>query len=133
VLVLALSSDESFLGEHIFSAEAVTYLDASGSSIPYITAEFRASDFDRYQDFTVGDRAIFPALSMLNTNKSQAKKYFNGPLTPNTRYTVFQRFLSDKVSPGNFYVSSCSNTGSIRDHSYWTSRKNSLELMSYPL
>ncbi|CAB4008616.1 receptor-type tyrosine- phosphatase F-like [Paramuricea clavata] len=96
VLVLALSSDESFPGEHLFSAEAVTYLDASGSSIPYITAEFRASDFDKYQDFTVGDRVLFPALSMLNNNNSQAKKYFNGPLTPNTRYTVFQRFLSDK-------------------------------------
>ena len=27
------------------------------------------------------------------------------------------------------YVSSCSNTGSIRDDPYWTSRKNSLEQM----
>ena len=27
------------------------------------------------------------------------------------------------------YVSSCSNTGSIRDGSYWTSRENSLELI----
>jgi hypothetical protein len=27
------------------------------------------------------------------------------------------------------YVSSCSNTGSIRDDSYWTSKKNSLELI----
>ena len=26
-------------------------------------------------------------------------------------------------------VSSCSNTGSIRDDPYWTSRKNSLELI----
>ena len=26
-------------------------------------------------------------------------------------------------------VSSCSNTGSLRDDSYWTSRKNSLELI----
>ena len=25
------------------------------------------------------------------------------------------------------YVSSCSNTGSIRDDPYWTARKNSLE------
>ena len=33
---------------------------------------------------------------------------------------------------GNFpcvLVSSCSNTGSIRDDSYWTSRKNSVELI----
>ena len=28
-----------------------------------------------------------------------------------------------------FQVSSCSNTGSIRDDLYWTSRKNSLELI----
>jgi hypothetical protein len=27
------------------------------------------------------------------------------------------------------YVSSCSNTGSVRDDPYWTSRKNSLELI----
>ncbi len=27
------------------------------------------------------------------------------------------------------WVSSCSNTGSIRDDTYWTSRKNSLELI----
>ena len=27
------------------------------------------------------------------------------------------------------WVSSCSDTGSIRDDSYWTSRKNSLELI----
>jgi ribosomal protein L7Ae-like RNA K-turn-binding protein len=27
------------------------------------------------------------------------------------------------------YVSSCSNTGSIRDDPYWTSRENSLELI----
>jgi hypothetical protein len=26
-------------------------------------------------------------------------------------------------------VSSCTNTGSIRDYPYWTSRKNSLELI----
>jgi hypothetical protein len=27
------------------------------------------------------------------------------------------------------YVSSCSNTGSIKDDPYWTSRENSLELI----
>ena len=27
------------------------------------------------------------------------------------------------------WVSSCSNTGSIRDDPYWTSRKNNLELI----
>ena len=27
------------------------------------------------------------------------------------------------------WVSSCNNTGSIRDNPYWTSRKNSLELI----
>ena len=26
-------------------------------------------------------------------------------------------------------VSTCNNTGSIRDDSYWTSRKNNIELM----
>jgi hypothetical protein len=42
---------------------------------------------------------------------------------PNTKWDFYPRF-----SPGTL-VSSCSNTGSIRDDPYWTSRKNSLELI----
>ena len=92
VIVLSLPNGDSSPDENLFSANVVTYLDASGSSIPYITAEFETSDFEKYQHFTVGDSTIFLAP---NTTRKQAKKYFNGPLTPNTRYTVFQRFLSD--------------------------------------
>jgi hypothetical protein len=33
------------------------------------------------------------------------------------------------VNKVNSLLSSCSNTGSIRDDSYWTSRENSLELI----
>jgi hypothetical protein len=97
-MVLSLPNDHSFPDQSIFSAKAATYLDSSGSPVPYITAEFQASDFEKYQDFTVGDSAVFSALSMFNTTRDQVEKYFNGPLTPNTRYTVFQRFLSDTVS-----------------------------------
>jgi hypothetical protein len=37
--------------------------------------------------------------------------------------------LSSKNKVSLVYVSSCSNTGSIRDDPYWTSRENSLELI----
>ena len=37
--------------------------------------------------------------------------------------------LSSINKVGLVWVSSCSNTGSIRDDSYWASRKNSLELI----
>ena len=47
-----------------------------------------------------------------------------------------KRGKTGKISIRNYinkvsvvYVSSCSNTGSIRDHPYWTSRENNLELM----
>ncbi len=37
--------------------------------------------------------------------------------------------LSSISKVGLVWVSFCSNTGSIRDDPYWTSRKNSLELI----
>ena len=37
--------------------------------------------------------------------------------------------LSSINKVGLVEVSSCSNTGSIKDDPYWTSRKNSLELI----
>lgn len=98
VVVVALPSKDSFPEQDLYSVNAVTYLEASDSLVPYITAEFLASDFIKYQEFTVGDSTIFPALVTIDALKSQAKKYLNGPLTPKTRYTLFQRFFSDKVS-----------------------------------
>ena len=124
MIVHALTQDDSFPDRNLFSANAVTYLDASGSSVPYITAEFQSSDFEKYQDFTVGDRTIFPALSMLNNNKTQAKKYFNGPLTPNTRYTVFQRFLSDKVSLKKIIFCSSPVVTGKYGMTFWISRNS---------
>ena len=98
VVVLSLPPEDNFSKYYLYSVKPGTYLDASDSSLPYITGEFRASDFEKYQDFAVGDGTIFPALSAFDTNKNQAKKYFNGPLSSKTRYTAFQRFLSDKVA-----------------------------------
>ena len=46
-----------------------------------------------------------------------------------------EEILASSYTAGQFYnfieclVSSCSNTGSIRDDPYWTSRKNSFELI----
>ncbi|XP_028396302.1 uncharacterized protein LOC114520268 [Dendronephthya gigantea] len=96
VVVLALSSDGRIPNHDIYSLNPATYLDAADSSVPYIAAEFRASDFFKYQTFTVGNRSIYPALSSLNARGNEAKRFLNGPLAPNTSYTLFQRFLSDK-------------------------------------
>jgi hypothetical protein len=41
---------------------------------------------------------------------------------------IFYKFENTAFSPET-PISSCSNTGSIRDDPYWTSRKNSLELL----
>ena len=49
-----------------------------------------------------------------------------------TTFQLFQLELTELSGINTIslvQVSSCSNTGSIRDDPYWTSRKNSLELI----
>ena len=96
VIVLALPSNDNLPDESIYNENLGTYLDGSSVSVPYITAEFWASDYEKYQNFILGDKTLFYGRSANDANRSQ--NYFNGPLTPNTRYTVFQRFLSREVS-----------------------------------
>lgn len=103
-MVVLTLSDGIIPNHDFYSLDPLTYLDAADSPVPYIAAEFRASDVVKYQSFTVGNGSIFPALSTLNASQNKAKMFLNGPLTPNTSYTVFQRFLSHKVGLEEFLV-----------------------------
>jgi hypothetical protein len=68
--------------------------------------------------------------------------WYNSPLSPrfisgflqlsdyNFTSVTCEKSASSLTLPNTTgQVSSCSNTGSIRDNPYWTSRKNSLELI----
>lgn len=71
--------------------------------VPYIAAEFHASDFDRYQSFVVGDgsrssKVSEDVLSRRRKREENTIEYYNGPLEENTFYAVFQRAYVNKVS-----------------------------------
>ena len=71
--------------------------------VPYIAAEFRASDFGRYQRFVVGDGSRTSKVSEDVSSRRRKREentieYYNGPLEENTFYAVFQRAYINKVS-----------------------------------
>ena len=76
----------------------MTYEEAHKSPIPaaYVTFQFGGNDFDKYQDFVVGDGAQ-------SNNKTRRKRrddaeyYYNKPLQPNTNYRVFLRAFVTEV------------------------------------
>ena len=78
--------------------DLMTYEEAHKSPIPaaYVTFEFGGNDFDKYQDFVVGDGAQ-------SNNKTRRKRrddaeyYYNKPLQPNTNYRVFLRAFVTEV------------------------------------
>ena len=97
--MMALSSDDSVPSRNsLYSRNPVTYLEASDSSTPlaYVAAEFSVSEFGNYKEFTVGDGELFTAVIQQPSNEA-VQKYLNGPLSPDTTYTVLQRFYSNKV------------------------------------
>ena len=86
--------------------EFYTYEEARNMKpqlVPYIAAEFRASDFDRYQSFVVGDGSrtskVPEDISSRRRKRAEGPiEYYNGPLEENTFYAVFQRAYVNKVS-----------------------------------
>lgn len=82
--------------------------------VPYITAEFHASDFSRYQSFVVGDGSRSSKLSEDISSRRRKREentieYYNGPLEENTFYAVFQRAYVNKVGIKVFQRFSCVN------------------------
>ena len=66
--------------------------------VPYIAAEFLASDFDHYQSFVVGDGERTPKVFSRRRRDDSTVEFYNGPLEENTFYAVFQRAYVNKVS-----------------------------------
>ncbi|XP_028396303.1 uncharacterized protein LOC114520270 [Dendronephthya gigantea] len=67
-----------------------SYHDAKTTTEPsYITAEFDVADFKNFREFTVGDGGY--SLGVIGM------KYFNGPLSPGTMYTIFQKFYNEQL------------------------------------
>ena len=70
--------------------------------VPYIAAEFNATDFDDYEIFTVGDsrRSSRAKNKTSRTGRKEVNRtfeFFNGPLEGGTFYAVFLRAYTKKV------------------------------------
>ena len=70
--------------------------------VPYIAAEFNATDFDDYEIFTVGDsrrssRAKNKTSRRRRKEVNRPFEFFNGPLEAGTLYAVFLRAYVKEV------------------------------------
>ena len=70
--------------------------------VPYIAAEFNATDFDDYEIFTVGDsrrsgRAKSKTSRRRRKEVNRPLEFFNGPLEAGTLYAVFLRAYVKEV------------------------------------
>ena len=82
--------------------ELLTYDEANQLKLtrkPYITVEFRATDFEKYATFTVGGGEMMSLVSRKRRSSAPSNRtgYYNGPLKESTYYTVFQRAYVSKV------------------------------------
>ena len=71
-----------------------SYYDVQASVSPssYIAAEYDVVEFKKYQEFTVGDGSVTLGVVGVSKDGTATRKYFNGPLSPGTVYTLLQRF-----------------------------------------
>ena len=74
-----------------------SYYDAKASvqSSSYIAAEFDIVEFEKYKEFAVGDGSVSLGVVGMSKYGTAVRKYFNGPLSPNTMYTIFERFYDE--------------------------------------
>ena len=72
--------------------------------VPYIAAQFRASEFNQYKLFVVGggdtssDATDATSRRRRRRQTDSGSAFFNGPLEENTYYAVFQRAYVNKAS-----------------------------------
>ena len=94
----AVNSPKSFTPQAL-----LTYEEAHQSPIPaaYVTFQFGGNDFDKYQEFVVGNKAKSSRRTRKKRN-SGVREYENKPLQPNTNYRVFLRSFVTEV----FYTQS---------------------------
>ena len=86
--------------------------------VPYIAAQFSASEFDKYKSFVVGDgkRTGSKAKNVVSRRRRRrdgdsGSEFYNGALEENTFYAVFQRAYVTKVRFWEFllYISNIIN------------------------
>ena len=83
------------------NADLMTYGDARMADAKvYIASVFTSSFVGKYM-FVLGDGTSTSNPSMARRRRSTTNHYYNGPLEPDTSYTISQRIFVGKVS---FYV-----------------------------
>ncbi|XP_068670555.1 receptor-type tyrosine-protein phosphatase F-like [Montipora foliosa] len=91
-----LGSPDNFKPKDLF-----TYEEARRKKpelVPYIAAQFPASEFDQYKHFVVGAGKKASLQAKRRRRRRRDKEYYNGPLQENTYYAVFQRaYVSESV------------------------------------
>ena len=86
--------------------DLLTYEEAHETPDPaaYVTFQFGGNDFDKYQEFVVGDGS--ESNSKTRTKRSQDdnvdRSYYNKPLQRNTNYRVFLRAFVTEVLQSTF-------------------------------
>lgn len=86
--------------------DLLTYKEAHETPGPaaYVTFQFVGKDFDKYQEFVVGDGS--ESNSKTRTKRSQNDNvdgsYYNKPLQRNTNYRVFLRAFVTEVLQSTF-------------------------------
>ena len=79
----------------------MTYEEAHRSPTPaaYVTFQFGGKDFDKYQEFVVGNEAKSSSTTRTK-RRVDPLEYENKPLQPNTNYRAFLRaFVSEVFHP----------------------------------
>lgn len=86
--------------------DLLTYEEAHETPGPaaYVTFQFGGNDFDKYQEFVVGDGS--ESNNKTRTKRSQNDNvdgsYYNKPLQHNTNYRVFLRAFVTEVLQSTF-------------------------------
>ena len=81
--------------------DLMTYAEAHNFPVPaaYVTFQFRGDNFDKYQEFIIGNGAQSNS-NTRDERSSDVESFYNKPLQPNTNYRVFLRVFVTEVSQG---------------------------------
>ncbi|CAB4008617.1 Hypothetical predicted protein [Paramuricea clavata] len=98
VVLITLSTNGSLPKPSQYVDNYNSYHDAQASAQPssYIAAEFDIVDFEKFREFTVGDGSVSLGVVGMSKYGAAVREYFNGPLSSDTLYTVYQRFYNEK-------------------------------------
>ena len=104
IVLITLPSNGSLLTSAQYTDDFSSYHEAKAAShsSSYIAAEFDVVDFETYKKFTVGNGGVTSGVVGMSNYGAAVRKYFNGPLSSGSMYTVFQRFYTDQVGMGLF-------------------------------